>query len=128
MTIHHVWIVERFGCVETGRVWCVRRAAKQPAVREESFVFPAKDNTYIPVLQDPESEPNIEYVRIFGEIVALSDDRTRATVMTRKGLTMFFCAVTLNDDGSIGDFVPRMLNRYQRITPQKEKPETPETS
>ena len=83
-------------------------------------MWPEPGGTYIPADLAAWEPPSIAEVRERGQIVLTNAERTRATVQITSGLVVFYCAVTLNPDGTIGDFVPRPINRYARITPMKE--------
>ena len=81
---------------------------------------PGKENLYVAAPSfDMPAAPSIEYVREYGQVCSVSEDGTLATVGVKYGLVVSYCAVTLNPDGTIGDFMPRPINRYVQVEPLK---------
>lgn len=112
--------------------WCtflavfVRDKAKQ---QEQAITtaYPSHDSppVYIPSEETkPDEEPSIEYVREHGVIPVGRDGQGERTAVAqvRWGRKLLFCAVTMNDDGTIKDFAPQTVNRYVRYDPNA-KPE-----
>lgn len=86
-------------------------------------MYPTTNTVVIPKFGDQPRPITIEEVRQYGRVVTLSEDGTRAAVEVKipDSYVISYCGVTLNEDGTVKDFIPR-VNGYAKYAAVKEKP------
>lgn len=91
-------------------------------------MFPIIGQQYVPgfTKEGEQAPPTIEYVREHGEICAVSEDGTRATVGVKHGMTVSFVGVSLTPEGKVDDFLRKTINKYVRVVPVERDPLPPQ--
>lgn len=86
-------------------------------------MYPTTNKIFAPQTANEERDLTIEEVRQYGQVVALSEDGTKATVQVKIGLTVCYCGVIMDGD-LIKEFIPRPKTVHTCVLDGKSEPDT----